>query len=1353
MAIVGEDLEDYVWEQINTRQKYLGERNKSDSNLIFFNSKTSWVKLASGVSVTEEKLKGMGYDDVGATQLQGMNLAKNHILFNGISSLNSDNTLQQKEGLNEIFPFQSSYDISKNFGIVPMPGLKDVNIKCLNRGSLKKAKIKLRAENYIQLQILDVLYLRLGYTMLLEWGNSTYLKNEAGGSPIQITPAGSTFLETSFFDSSLSNNKSYLNLLPKIEEERKSSDGNYDGFVGKVSNFDWSFNEDGSYDINLELISLGDVIESLKSNVVLDKVTNTFIDQLSSGVSTTSLSNLDNVINSYRNSNSIFSLLYLYKYQNKDPRPDYLNYQTDQGLCINTVSGSESYQGFFTGPSSRQEVSNYFVGDVCSPGTSPTITSTLYTITLTLKLGFNKPGQTKPVLDAYNYKWYTDGSKKFMGYVLFPNPVTITITRTNADSSLRNLNAFINDLRSIPSLPSPNFTLNISGDTNGSKVANLKNNWDDFKNYVLPIFLNEPTTSNEWRDLFFIETSSEKRGLSIPTNNPIPKLTELLATKYNFAPFVLIDRGNSNKIVRDTSTYNTYRYGDADDKKPFGGARFSKFYKNKGSSGEKRNFALGLHGSQNSVNWNYFQTYVAGDRDNRPDQIKGSNTFTAAVTTAGSTVSNPLLDLQNIIYGSTSNKVDVVRLYTKLEGTSTFTYYLRFKHLLDIIKANVLSRVDINNSIYESNPNIVDINTQDNPSIKTGRKRFVSFMNYKPNLGSYDPLTCIVRDTFYPDASDPSSFINHFRPNKGAKKNSKGLEKWNINQNTSNSMNIYLNFDFVGDVLQSNLDKKGNLSIFSFVKGICDGLNKALGGVNNLEPVIEESTNILSIVDSSKNNSKKFDKYEINPFGFTNNNRIGSFVRKIDLKTAITPQYATMVTVGATAGGYVKGTEATAFARWNEGIIDRFKTELLPANKNSSTGTNQLQDAIDIYYNSVKAKTNMSHFGMIEPSKISNAANTNPDTAFKNPTDGEPDGVGEITFSDSLISQNLDTATEYFKAFPAYNLKNGKSDGGNIGFIPFNIGLKMDGISGIKIYNKIQIDTRFLPPNYSDSLNFIVTAVNHSLKDNDWETELKLTLIPKPIPDFASPRSNQIIFNNNPPPTPSPPSSPGTYWLGTESQFKTRTVKSITIHITVANWTARKTVEFVNRKNHPSGPTWNYTNGIHWAIDRTGATFQGIPEDKRSIHGDYWNDNGVGIEINTYGAVKQVGSQWKTKAYNNVIPASEVVDLGFKWEGSQYYQDYTDVEINGLKTLIQDIISRHPQIQNGITGKSVWKYVFGLPSGKPNPGDSASAQDASNYGGYQQNGIFSHTTGGGTHSDPFPSPKLINMLKSLGYVD
>ena len=48
-------------------------------------------------------------------------------------------------------------------------------------------------------------------------------------------------------------------------DENKS--GNYGGLFGKITNFKWTFNPDGSYDITITVVSLGDVIESLKANI------------------------------------------------------------------------------------------------------------------------------------------------------------------------------------------------------------------------------------------------------------------------------------------------------------------------------------------------------------------------------------------------------------------------------------------------------------------------------------------------------------------------------------------------------------------------------------------------------------------------------------------------------------------------------------------------------------------------------------------------------------------------------------------------------------------------------------------------------------------------------------------------------------------------------------------------------------------------------------------------------------------------------------------------------------------------------------------------------------------------------
>ena len=57
-----------------------------------------------------------------------------------------------------------------------------------------------------------------------------------------------------FFSSAFNDKRSYLSILPKIEDYRIKWNGNYDGILGKVSNFDWTFNDDGSYDINLTVI-------------------------------------------------------------------------------------------------------------------------------------------------------------------------------------------------------------------------------------------------------------------------------------------------------------------------------------------------------------------------------------------------------------------------------------------------------------------------------------------------------------------------------------------------------------------------------------------------------------------------------------------------------------------------------------------------------------------------------------------------------------------------------------------------------------------------------------------------------------------------------------------------------------------------------------------------------------------------------------------------------------------------------------------------------------------------------------------------------------------------------------------
>jgi hypothetical protein len=106
----------------------------------------------------------------------------------------------------------------------------------------------------------------------------------------------------------MSKGTSYTAILTQIEEYRDKYCGNYDGMLGKISNFSWTFNQDGSYDVDLTVISWGDVIESLKSNVTADKKTIDFVED------TPIPSQEGTIVNTKRKDNILFSLLHAMKY-------------------------------------------------------------------------------------------------------------------------------------------------------------------------------------------------------------------------------------------------------------------------------------------------------------------------------------------------------------------------------------------------------------------------------------------------------------------------------------------------------------------------------------------------------------------------------------------------------------------------------------------------------------------------------------------------------------------------------------------------------------------------------------------------------------------------------------------------------------------------------------------------------------------------------------------------------------------------------------------------------------------------------------------------------------------------------
>ncbi len=295
--MIGESFSSYVRDQIDTRQKKLSSLNRNDDLLTWSNSNTAFLRLSSCVDLNsggegygnsreisvmnrvqkefvEKKQKETAElvrkiaEELGDPNLTGDELARRAVLFNGLSSVS-------KSENGDLSPNPQKFGISSDpnsiwnnaaygfggaspFGYKPMPGLIGADITYYNMGTLKKVTIQAKAFNVKQLEILDLLYMRLGYNILLEWGHTIYMDNEGNKQTLK------DYVTEPFrrvFSKSKKNNQ--FNILKSIEKQRKISNGNYDAFFGPVTKFNWSFNDDGSYDITIEAISQGSVIESM----------------------------------------------------------------------------------------------------------------------------------------------------------------------------------------------------------------------------------------------------------------------------------------------------------------------------------------------------------------------------------------------------------------------------------------------------------------------------------------------------------------------------------------------------------------------------------------------------------------------------------------------------------------------------------------------------------------------------------------------------------------------------------------------------------------------------------------------------------------------------------------------------------------------------------------------------------------------------------------------------------------------------------------------------------------------------------------------------------------------------------
>ena len=268
--------------------------------------------------------------------------------------------------------------------------------------------------------------------------------------------------------------------------------------------------------------------------------------------------------------------------------------------------------------------------------------------------------------------------------------------------------------------------------------------------------------------------------------------------------------------------------------------------------------------------------------------------------------------------------------------------------------------------------------------------------------------------------------------------------------------------------------------------------------------------------------------FDLYGYNLVNGAGSASFIKDFSFTTEISPELSTIITIGATANSTVVGENATAFSKFNAGLKDRFKEQIVQSKEernqerfqqflelfqNKTALTNQFKGVFKDY---VEYLIRLSGGNDGKPKYEPDAAETYRDTL-----------TNIITYQQQLRQVVVDINN---KIAAQKGEKTISAFAPGTGFIPFNLSLTMDGLSGMKIYSKFLIDTQVLPANYPDNAEFLIKNIVHKIENNKWFTTLESIVISKGNTDESvynkKDKNQNSTATSSQPQTSSTPTSP-----------------------------------------------------------------------------------------------------------------------------------------------------------------------------------------------------------------------------------
>ena len=198
-----------------------------------------------------------------------------------------------------------------------------------------------------------------------------------------------------------------------------------------------------------------------------------------------------------------------------------------------------------------------------------------------------------------------------------------------------------------------------------------------------------------------------------------------------------------------------------------------------------------------------------------------------------------------------------------------------------------------------------------------------------------------------------------------------------------------------------------------------------------------------------------------------------------------------MATISAQASGNIVGENATALSRLNTGLVDRVVTTKLDA---TSVGLAKKGTATD------------------------------PVNVFNDKLSIEVTTLNELYKNLNYIKDNVETLKSINRDISLYTVGDAaeKEQAPAPFFIPFNLSLEMDGLAGMRNYERFAITENVLPYSYRTSneggvIDFLIKGISHTISNNQWKTKIEsLTVSSKrKNKQTTTPNQNASLGNTN----------------------------------------------------------------------------------------------------------------------------------------------------------------------------------------------------------------------------------------------